>query len=278
MRYGNAAWGFRETPLEKQLELTREMNLPLLELDVANAEGGVPLDADEARLAFTRGLYERYGIALDCACAGNDFTIGDPVAEAERVKRVIDICVGLRARYLRIFAGFSPVGEVVGARWDAMIAALRAVGEYARGKVTLVVETHGGVTAYDDGVTHFHSVTTTEETLARMLAEIPENIMFLYDPANLWAAGHSDPSALLGVLGERVAAAHFKDFVPLPSGRLLPAACGEGQMDWKPILHALRGRDLPVLFEYENTADVAEGSRRCRDFIFAAERAAITAT
>ena len=37
MLFGNASWGFRETPLEKQLEITSEMGLELLELGIANA-------------------------------------------------------------------------------------------------------------------------------------------------------------------------------------------------------------------------------------------------
>ena len=37
MKFGNASWGFRETPLEEQLKLTKRLGLEVLELGIANA-------------------------------------------------------------------------------------------------------------------------------------------------------------------------------------------------------------------------------------------------
>ena len=51
MRFGNAAWGFRETPLEKQFEITRNMGLDILEVGIANAPDDIPLDVSEERIA-----------------------------------------------------------------------------------------------------------------------------------------------------------------------------------------------------------------------------------
>ncbi len=267
MKLGNASWGFRETPLEKQLEITKNMGLTVLELGIANAPKDIPLEADKKALDVVKVLYEKYGIELLCAATGNDFSC-DSRADVEKVKKVIDICSYLGVKILRIFAGFSPADEVTGSRWDSMIECLAECGVYAEQKqVTLTIETHGGVNGFEDGVEHFHSTSTKEELLVKMLTELPEYINVNYDPANLRAVGYKKPEEIYVLIKNRVAAVHLKDFTVLPSGHLKPAACGEGDIDWKAVLEALSGFEGPVLFEYENVEDIEEGSRRCLDFI-----------
>ena len=60
---------------------------------------------------------------------------------------------------------------------------------------------------------------------------------------------------------------HLKDFIRLPGGHLCPAACGEGSMDWESLLAGMRDFEGPVLFEYENCADVRMGSEKCMRFV-----------
>lgn len=267
MKFGNASWGFRETPLEEQLRITKDMGLCVLELGIANAPKDVPLSVTDEEMSEIKALYEKYGIELCCAATGNDFSNGDK-NDVPKVKKVIDICEKLGVKYLRIFAGFSLVSEVVGDRWDNMIECLKEVAEYARDKnVYPVIETHGGVNGFDDGVEHFLSASADEETLYKMMSELPENVAVNFDPANLWAVGNKHPENVFNNLKERVAVTHIKDFAPLPSGHIKPAACGESEMDWKAILNALKDFDGPSLFEYENTEDIEEGSRRCLEYI-----------
>lgn len=116
MIYGNASWGFHEMDLEEQLKITAKMELPILELGIANAPKDLPLDASDSELENVKSLYKKYGVKLMCAATGNDFTNGNS-DDVEKVKRVIDICAKLGVKYLRIFAGFSPAAEVVGERW-----------------------------------------------------------------------------------------------------------------------------------------------------------------
>lgn len=263
MLYGNAAWGLRETPLEKQLEITKEMGLCVLELGIANAPNDLQIGGDTQKV---KALFDKYGIDLICAATGNDFTAGskDDVA---KIKVIIDMCAGMGVKYLRIFAGFSPVDEVTGKRWNTMIECLTEVGEYARDKnVIPVIETHGGVNAYDDGVEHFHTTSTSINALTKMLAEIPENIGINYDPANLYAVG-SDPDDVYQKFKDRVVYAHFKDFKKLPSGHLKPSFCGDSDMDWNRILQGIGDRNIIALFEYENTEDVEDGLKKCFDYI-----------
>ncbi len=264
MKYGCAAWGFRELSLEKRLEITKKSGLKILEMGIENADTDVKLgdSVDEIK-----GLYAKYGIELVCAATGNDFTNGNK-DDVEKIKKVIDMCAELGVKYLRIFAGFSPVEEVVGERWDVMIEALTEVGNYSKGTgVTLAVETHGGVNGFDDGVEHFYSTSTKPEALKKMMDEIPENVFFNYDPANLYAVGIKNPDEIYQTIKDRVAYAHFKDFANLPSGNLLPAACGESDMDWKAILNGIGDRDMIALFEYEIPDDLEDGIKRCADYI-----------
>ena len=267
MILGNASWGFREMPLEEQLKITKDMGLTVLELGIANAPKDIPLDITDDEIAEVIRLYEKYEIDLCCAATGNDFSNGDK-NDVPKVKKVIDLCAKLGVKYLRIFAGFSPVAEVTGARWDNMIECITEVAEYAKEKnVYQVVETHGGETACDDGGAHFLSTSADEETLYKMMSELPENVKVNFDPANLWAVGNKHPENVFNNLKDRVAVVHLKDFALLPSGHIKPAACGESEMDWTAILNAMKHFSGPALFEYENTEDIEAGSMRCLNYI-----------
>lgn len=264
MRFGNASWGFRETPLEEQLKITQEMGLSLLELGIANALRDLPLDISDEQIDEVKALFEKYHIELLCAATGNDFTNGN-ADDLPKLKRVVDICEKLGVKILRVFAGFSPVEDVTGEKWDCMIRCLTEMAHYSS-HVVLAIETHGGVIGYDDGVEHFCSASSEPDVLMKMLCQLPESVKIVFDPANLWAVGIRHPEAVYNAIKDRVALVHLKDFVSLTSGHLKPAACGESEMDWDAILSALDSK-LPMLFEYENVEDVTEGLMRCHRFI-----------
>ena len=264
MRFGNASWGFRETALEDQLRITHEMGLSLLELGIANAPNDLPLDITDAQIEEVKRLFKKYNIELLCAATGNDFTNGN-TDDLPKLKRVVDICEKLEVKILRIFAGFSPVEEVVGEKWDCMIRCLTEIASYSK-NVVLAIETHGGVNGFDDGVQHFYSTSSKPDVLQRMLLELPESIKVNFDPANLWAVGIRQPEEVYAAIKDRVAVVHLKDFATLPSGHMKPAACGDSEMDWDAIISSLNP-ELPMLFEYENVEDVTDGLMRCYQFI-----------
>lgn len=264
MKFGNAAWGFRETPLEKQLEITKKMGLSVLELGIANAPNDIQIGGNTQEVV---DLYKKYGISLICAATGNDFSEGNK-NDVEKIKKVIDMCADMGVKYLRIFAGFSPVGEVTGERWDTMIECLSEIGGYARMRnVIPSIETHGGVNAYDDGVEHFYTTSTKAEVFYKMLSEIPDNIGVVFDPANLYAVGIKNPEEIYLNIKDRVSYIHMKDFVKLPSGHIKPAACGESDMNWNPIIDSIGDSDIISVFEYENVEDVDKGCQKCLDYI-----------
>lgn len=275
MIFGNAAWGLRETPLKEQLRITRDMGLKVLELGIANAPNDVPLDVTYEELTEIKELAAEYGVILMCAATGNDFTVGQEGTAAclnhpdvEKLRRVIDICAELGISYLRIFAGFTALDDVTEEVFGYMLESLKAVCVYAEEKgVIPVVETHGGVNGFFDGVEHFHSTTTVMASLKHIMDRLPDNAKICYDPANLYAVNHKRPELFYEVFRERIGYAHFKDFKKLPSGHLKPSYCGDSEMNWTVILEAMKDFDGVALFEYENIEDVEVGLRKSHAYI-----------
>lgn len=273
MHLGLAAWGFRETPLEKQLEITVRLGLDLLELSIAGHHNDVlQLDASANKIAEVRKLFKCYGIKLNCACTGNDFTMpakADNLKQLESVKRTIDIASEAGADRMRIFAGFSPLADVSGDRWKVMIDCLRHVAEHAGGRgIMPAIETHGGVNATKDGVKHFHSIASHPATLQKMLNELPESMKIVFDPANLYVVGILHPDEAYLQFKSRIAYAHLKDFAsPAGSNIMRPAACGESAMNWRKLLDVMSDYAEPALIEYENVEDIEDGCRRSLDFL-----------
>jgi sugar phosphate isomerase/epimerase len=274
MKLGNAAWGFRETPLEEQLRITSEMGLSLLELSIGNSPSDpISLEASQAEMDEVKKLFEKYGIEMLCCSTGNDFTGEDANACRESAKSVckaIDVASALGFKLMRIFAGFSPVAEVTGERWEVMIECICKTADHARTKgVALAVETHGGVEKKSDTeCKHFHSTSTEAEALKRLVAEIPDDVGINFDPANLNAVGYEKPEDVYKLIADKVNYMHLKDFAAIPgSDWLKPAACGEGPVDWASLMGAIKDFDGPALIEYENTFDAEDGFKRSLAFL-----------
>lgn len=265
MKFGNAAWGFRETHLEEQFKITADMGLSALEIGIANAPKDIPLDVTDAELFKVKELSEKYGVKIISAATGDDFTVSTD--DVEKVKRVIDICEKLEIPNLRIFAGFTAIGDVTEEMFESMILSLCEVCNYAKEKgVVPVIETHGGVNGFDDGVEHFASTTTNLESLKKMMSKLPDNARICYDPANLFAVGEN-PVDFYKEIKEKVAYCHFKDFKKLSSGHIKPSFCGDSNMDWNAILDAMSDFDGYCFFEYENTEDIEQGLQKCYDYV-----------
>lgn len=271
MKIGAAAWGFRELELSQRLQMVKRIGLTSLELGIANSPNDIQTNADVQMLEQIKKRYEFFGISLDFAAAGNDFTLEDEGAvttDIIKIKRVIEICSFLGIKVLRIFAGFSPVEEVDSRRFAGLIDALNLVTWYGKEHgVTIAMETHGGVASYPDGVVHYHSVTTEVKSLWRILKETDDSLKIVFDPANLYAIPGSNVEEILDLVGSRVAYAHIKDFVGSPGGRLKPGAVGDEKRDWKTIIKHILRRTDSLMIEYEEPLDVEEGTRRSKVYL-----------
>ena len=268
---GLACWGLRELPLEEQLALTARLGVSAMEFSIANAPKDFPLSITDADMAWIRKRYDAAQIPLTYVVTGNDFTQPDPAAvEADmlKVQRVIALCAALGAKYLRIFAGFSPAEDVVGERFTRMAQAITAMAEVAEQKhVTLALELHGGVTPSGAGMKYIHSVTTRMDRLEELLARVPQSVALLLDPANLWAVGVTDPRPYYQKFRDRIAYIHIKDFATLPDGSLRPAACGASALDWPAFVTLAHDFQGALMVEYENPEDVEQGMRTCLHYM-----------
>ncbi|MEI3039576.1 MAG: sugar phosphate isomerase/epimerase family protein [Victivallales bacterium] len=266
MRYGLAAWGLREESLESQLKITAGLGLDLLEFSIANYDKDpLQIGATDEQIEQVKALFRQYNVRLECGCTGNDFTGDDVDAQVCKVSEVIDIASKLGIRYLRIFAGFNSDSVVYGDRLNNMLAALKTVNDHAKTKqVVLCVETHGGVTALDNGaLVHFNSVTTRTDLWKEILKT---GVSIAYDPANLGAVGATCPAGFYKQFKDRIDYVHLKDFRDVEGG-VLPAACGEGRLDWKRLMETLRSFSGPAMIEYELPDDVKEGMTRSLEFL-----------
>jgi sugar phosphate isomerase/epimerase len=269
MVYGNAAWGFRETSLEKQLQITREMGLEHLELSIGGHHNDyVQIDAGDDILKEVKALFEKNGIKLLTGSTGNDFTLESEsgcLKELEKVEKVIGIAEKLGISQIRIFAGFSPASEVTGKRWARMISCLTEASEFAsRLGVCVAVETHGGVESKPEGVRHFFSTSSKPELLLKMMNELPSCAKVVFDPGNLGSVGLDEDEiiAIYRKLKPRIAYMHLKDFRTVSGDLLAPCACGEGRLDWKKLMAGFAGFSGLGMIEYENTGDVQDGLKR----------------
>lgn len=270
MQPGLACWGLRKTSLPEQLAMTKRLGVDLLELGIVSFPNDfLQQDATEDQVKKAAEMFKAVNLTPVCGAAGNDFTLPtgkENLDSLERTKVSVRLAGELGVKYLRIFSGFEAVEKVTGERWNTMIRCLKEVYAYARGTgVMPVMETHGGVTCLDDGsVRHFLSPSTRQDTLDRILEEIPE-LQLNFDPANLFVLG-LDPVAYYKRYNSRIKYMHLKDFVPFGKG-FKPAACGESSMDWKGLLSAVKSYKGPALIEYEIPDDVEDGFRKSLDFI-----------
>ncbi|MEK6795181.1 MAG: sugar phosphate isomerase/epimerase family protein [Spirochaetota bacterium] len=267
MIIGNAAWGFRETPLEKQLAITKSMGCSILELHIASIPADlIQMNATDTDITRVKSLFAANNIRLDYASIGNDFTSADEkqnYAALDAVKKKIDIAAKLGVKGIRIFAGFSAAKDVIGKRWNVMIDCLNKAAEYANPKgIFLAIETHGGVKKTDAGFIHMPSASTGKEPLARMMNEIHPSLAFNYDPANVWAAERIAPENVLSIIRPRVKYVHLKDYRVVKDDVVMPVGCGEGVLDWNTLLRSLTDYDGPAFIEYEPTEDVEDGCKR----------------
>ena len=253
MKHGNltlgyASWGFRETPLEKQLQIASRDGINLIELGIHGHENDfLQLSPSNDQIEWVKNLFKKYNVKLLCASTGNEFTSeshSECYEAVKNVKNVVETCAKLGVKYLRIFAGFTAVEEVKGERYDRLISCLNDVYAYAENYgVTLVVETHGGVNGFDDGVLHFASVSTKIETVKDLISKV-KGIKFNFDPANLSAVGETDLVSYYNEISSVVEYLHLKDFKTLESGHLLPTYMGNGSVNWQELLPVLKEKSV----------------------------------
>jgi len=114
----------------------------------------------------------------------------------------------------------------------------------------------GVILAVEPVCTHIiHDAAAAE----RMLEDLDSDaVRIILDAVNLIDTAHTGEAGALisdavNRLGDHVCVLHMKDFLPRPDApRPLPVPCGQGQMDFRPLLELARKKNLPMTLE--NTA------------------------
>jgi sugar phosphate isomerase/epimerase len=99
--------------------------------------------------------------------------------------------------------------------------------------IQLAIETHGGAKEVSRGIMmHFHSTTTKQELLLKILEQTDASVGFVLDPANLGAVGYNkDEIIRLFYKKNRISYMHLKDFKSVAAGVLNLSACGDGKLE-----------------------------------------------
>ena len=218
MRIGFGEWGFRNIPLEQHFQIAQSFGIRTLEFGIGGGQPGrLPEEPSEKELAEVPALAEKYAIATPFCCLENDFTLPDAAGHAamlEKTERQIHNAKTSGAKYIRLFAGFTPADEITPAIWQRMLDAFaRCDAICSELGMEIAIETHGRIEPMDDGsLQHIHTVSTRRDFLKRLVDELPPRVGFNYDPGNLKPLADGDEFLRLDLINDRINYCHLKDW------------------------------------------------------------------
>ena len=263
---GCGEWGFRNRTLPEYFDIATSLGFRHLEFGIGGGWAGRLPDAPTpADVAGFRKLAERHAVSTRYCCLENDFTRPDPAEHEKQLRTVLaqlPAAADCGAEVVRLFAGFTPAGQMSEPVWKRLLAALEtSAAAAARRGMTIAIETHGAITTLPDGsLAHRHTVTTRRDLLARLLREMPSEVAFNYDPGNLKAADPTDDRYAADLLAGRVSYCHLKDWRRTGDG-WVACAPGDDSIDYARLL-PVPGYDGVYLIEYEPLDDTVDGLKR----------------
>jgi len=210
-----------------------------------------PEQAAEAILRAMKGS----GLTISGLSLSTDFNQADPGAfrrQIDTAARWLEVAQAVQAPVSRVFGGWiadRTDPRVLATGRERVLLALRELTPVAaRHGVVLALENHGGLPC-------------TGEEQVEMIQQIGSPFLrATVDVGNYMAGGQA------GHVGAALAApycayVHFKDFRRLPDGSLESTVIGEGEVDHRACLAALRksGFDGFVALEYEANEDELRG-------------------
>ena len=234
---GKAVPGFRMNEAPKLLteELAAEVRRELARTEIGCAVLGcylklAQMNEEEARRV--REIYEahlRFAVQIGAGCVGTETPPADGAGGKD-----------CRAEeYYRLFL-------------DRVRPVVRAAEE------------NGAILGIEPVCTHIVYDTARAERLLEDLGS--DSVRIILDAVNLVDSAHTEEAGDLirdavRRLGDRVCVLHMKDFVPDPeSERPLPVPCGQGRLEYGPLLKLAGDRGLPMTLE-NTTPDNAEQTR-----------------
>lgn len=279
--------GTPEYNVFEAIELMEKIGADGVEIVVQDDyKSGIPCDCDENFLAQIKKCAQEHHVQVICLTPYNSYfnslDEGQRQREIAEIKKVINYCEYLGAKYIRIYAGNLKAGdtEKYDEKWAMLIKSLQELGEVAAEKgVTLVTENH------------FNTMTVSaKESVALMKAVNHRAVKILYDQANLTFTGKEGYEDAIAIQQEYVGYMHVKDLI-FREGKSFESSnvahpdeeernvytkiVGEGVVPWPQILKKVKelGYDGWLSLEYErrwhpdDIPDASIGMRKSLEYL-----------
>ena len=227
-------------------------------------QSGIPCHCEQSQLEAIRQCAKEHQIQIICLTPYNSYFNSldeeQRQKELEDIKRVIDYCGFLGAKYIRIYGGNLAAGDRdhYEEKWNTLVRSLRELGDLAEKKgVTLVVENH------------FNTMTVSAKDSEALMKDVNHKaVRILYDQANLTFTEQEDYEEAIRIQQRHVAYMHVKDLV-FQEGKSFASSdvahpndaernvytriVGEGIIKWPEILRLVKeqGYDGWLSLEYE---------------------------
>jgi sugar phosphate isomerase/epimerase len=216
---------------------------------------------DGLTIGSARDELSRSSVKMCAVMGGGDFGVNDEHVQEQfsLVGRQIEVANELSAKIVRIFASLIPAQYATDATVERVIQNL--------GKLTRVAEDAGVVLALENEF----GITSNGEQIAHIVDSVNSpNLGVNLDPAN-FVVSKENPARAIEILGRRIAHMHLKDCTFTGAGRWWGyewVELGTGQMDYRPILSALKkiGYGGFLSLEYEQS-DVVRGTIMSRMYL-----------
>ena len=246
LKFGLAAWGFRQMTLREYFDTASRLGLGLIELNCrADVPAHLGADFDQQDIAEVLDGAADQGLQIVALSANTDFISSDPAelnSQTAQLRRTIELASKLGAEYVRVLLGqdTQPAPAVL----ETAVRKLQEAGKFAGSfEIRLAIENG------------FGPLCSSRDCLEILQQLRGDPIGLLYNPANFLRDG-DDPLKALELLAEYTCYSHLADY----DGRQL-CAIGRGSIDWTALTGLLSECPAEIaLIEYPHPEDIELGT------------------
>jgi sugar phosphate isomerase/epimerase len=156
----------------------------------------------------------------------------------DEAKKYIELASQLACPFIRVFPNDLPKDQPEAATIDAIIQALRELGDFAKGSgVKVLLESHGKV-IQSDMLLHIMQATNHKQ------------VGLVWDFFNMWSITKEPTAHVYATLKKYIFHTHIKDAILLENGEKY-TLLGQGNAPVKEALHALKSGSYDGYYSFE---------------------------